>query len=77
MNLLLVLSPLISIGGSVILSWLLTFVLIAAVVWFIVWLVKQFAGPPVIPEGARWVIWIVVAILLLVFIFAAFGMRIP
>lgn len=60
-----------------ILSWLLTFVLIAAVVWFIVWLVKQFAGPPVIPEGARWVIWIIVAILLLVFIFAAFGMRVP
>ena len=79
MNLLilLALSPLINIGGSLLLSWLVSLVLIAVIVWFIVWLVTKFAGPPSIPEPARWIIWVIVAVALLIFIFAAFGLRIP
>lgn len=74
---LLALAPLVNIGGSVLLSWLVSLVLIAAIVWFIVWVVTKFAGPPTLPEGARWIIWVIVAIALLVFIFAAFGIRLP
>lgn len=72
-----VLQPLFRPGGSVILGWLLTLVLIAAIVIFVVWLVTKFAGPPSIPEPFRWVIWVLVAIALLVFIFAALGIGIP
>ncbi len=73
-----VLKPLFTPGGSVILGWLLTLVLIAAIVLFVVWLVSRFAGPPpTLPEGARWLIWAVVAIALIVFIFAALGIGIP
>lgn len=75
--LLLVLRPFVTFGGSVILGWLLTFAIIAAVVIFVVWLVTKFAGPPSIPEQFRWVIWLLVAIALLVFVFAALGIAIP
>ncbi len=71
------LAPLVSVGGSAILGWLLTFVLIAAIVWLVVFLVTKFAGPPTLPEGARWIIWVVVAIALLIFIFAALGIKLP
>lgn len=73
----LALAPLVNIGDSVILSWLLTFVLIAAIVWFIVWVVTKFAGPPVIPEPVRWIVWTLVIIALLIFVFAALGLHIP
>ncbi len=73
----LALAPLVQVGGSLILSWLLTFVLIAAIVIFVVWLVTKFAGPPSIPEPFRWVIWVLVAIGLFIFVFAALGLRIP
>lgn len=63
-------------GHSPLLSWLLTFVIVAAVVWFVVWLVTKFAGPPSIPEPFRWIIWVIVAIALLIFIFAALGVSI-
>lgn len=71
------LHPLFQPGGSVILGWLLTLVLIAGIVIFVVWLVTKFAGPPVIPEPMRWIIWVLVAIALIVFIFAALGIGIP
>lgn len=71
------LAPVYSPGGSVILGWLLTLLLIAVIVYFVVWLVTKFAGPPVIPEPFRWIIWVVVAVALLVFIFAALGIRLP
>lgn len=73
----LALAPLFNVGGSLVLSWLLTLVLIAAFVYFIVWIVTKFAGPPSIPEPVRWIIWVVVAIALLIFVFAAFGIRLP
>lgn len=71
------LKPLFQPGGSVILGWLLTLLLIAGIVVFVVWLVSKFAGPPSIPEPFRWIIWVLVAIALLVFIFAALGIGIP
>lgn len=73
----LALAPLVNVGGSAILGWLLTLAIIACIVFFVVWLVKSFAGPPSIPEPFRWVLWLVVAIALLVFIFAALGIRLP
>jgi len=76
-TLLLVLQPIVNVGGSAVLAWLLTLVIIAVTVWFVVWLVTKFAGPPTLPEGARWVIWILVAIGLLVFLFAALGIHLP
>lgn len=75
--LLALLQPLFNPGGSVLLGWLLTLLIIAIIVYFVVWIVTKFAGPPTIPEGARWIIWIVVAIALLVFVFAALGIRLP
>lgn len=56
------------------LGWIITLVVIAAVVWFVIWLVTKFAGAPNIPEPFRWIIWVAVAILLIVFIFGALGM---
>jgi len=75
--LLLALAPIVNVGGSAILGWLLTLAIIAVIVIFIVWLVTKFAGPPSIPEPFRWVIWLVVAIALLIFIFAALGIHLP
>jgi hypothetical protein len=78
MNLLvLALAPIVNVGGSQLLGWLLSLAIIAAIVWFVVWLVSKFAGPPSIPEPFRWILWIIVAIVLLMFIFAALGVRIP
>lgn len=71
-----VLHPFVEVGTGGLLSWLLTFVIIAAVVTFVVWLVTKVAGPPVIPEPFRWIIWVIVAIALLVFIFASLGIAI-
>lgn len=71
------LTPFFNVGGSILLSWLLSLVIVACLVCFVVWLVTKFAGPPSIPEPFRWVIWVIVAILLLIFIFAAVGIRIP
>lgn len=71
---LLALQPIMNVAGhSPLLSWLLSLLIIAVVVCFIVWLVTKFAGPPNIPEPFRWIIWVIVAIALLIFIFAAFG----
>lgn len=77
LTLLAAIRPLFEVGGSVILGWLLTLVLIAVIVSFVVWLVSKFAGPPSIPEPFRWVVWVVVAIALLIFIFAALGIGLP
>ncbi len=76
-TILLALAPLVTVGGSLVLSWLLTMVIIAGIVIFIVWLVTKFAGPPSIPEPFRWIIWVLVAIALLIFIFAALGVHLP
>ncbi len=76
-TLILAMAPLVSVGGSVVLSWLLTLAFIAVIVIFIVWLVTKFAGPPVIPEPFRWVIWLLVAVALLIFIFAALNIHLP
>lgn len=77
MNTLAVLAPIVPVGGSSILSWLITLAIIAGIVIFIVWLVSKFAGPPSIPEPFRWIIWVVVAVALLLFIFAALGIHLP
>lgn len=77
MNTLAVLAPIVSVGGSSILSWLITLAIIAGIVIFIVWLVSKFAGPPSIPEPFRWIIWVAVAVALLLFIFAALGIHLP
>lgn len=74
---LLALQPIMNIEGhSSLLSWLLSLVIIAVVVYFVVWLVTKFAGPPNIPEPAKWIVWAVVGIALLIFIFAALGIAI-
>lgn len=78
MNLsILAVAPLINVGGSVLLSWLVTLVIIAVIITFIVWIVTKFAGPPSIPEPFRWILWVIVAIALLLFLFAALGVRLP
>lgn len=77
MNALLAIAPLFTPGGSVLLGWLLTLALIAGIVLFVVWLTTRFAGPPTLPEWAKVVIWIIVAIALLLFIFGALGIKIP
>ena len=69
--------PIVNVGGSAILSWLLTLAIIAGLVFFVIWLVGKFAGPPNIPEPFRWIIWVVVAVALLIFIFAALGIHLP
>lgn len=72
----LALRPILEVGTGGLLSWLITLLIIAVVVTFIVWLVTKFAGPPTIPESFRWIVWVIVAIALLVFIFAALGIAI-
>lgn len=74
---LLALQPLINVGGSVLLSWVATLVLIAVIVSFVVWIVTKFAGPPSIPEPFRWIVWLIVGITLLLFLFLALGIRVP
>lgn len=76
MNTLLALAPIVSAGGPLT-SWLITLLIIAVAVSFVVWIVTKFAGPPTVPEPFRWIIWLVVAIALLVFVFAAMGIRLP
>jgi hypothetical protein len=68
--------PFVSVGTSGLLSWLVTLLIIAVVVTFVVWLVTKFAGPPSIPEPMRWIVWVIVAIALLLFIFASLGIAI-
>lgn len=65
-----------SVGASPLLSWLITLLVLVVVVSLAVWLVSKFAGPPNIPEPARWIIWVIAAIALLVFIFAMLGVSI-
>lgn len=77
LNPILALKPIAEVGGSVLLGWLVTLILIAIIVSFVVWLVTKFAGPPSIPEQFRWILWLIVAIALLVFIFAALGVALP
>lgn len=74
---LLALAPVTTVGGSVVLGWLITLLLIAVIVWFVVWIVTKFAGPPSIPEPFRWIIWVLVAVGLLLFVFAALGLHLP
>lgn len=62
--------------ASPLLNLLITLLLVAIVVSFVVWVVTKFAGPPNIPEPFRWIIWLIVAIALLVFIFWCFGIAI-
>lgn len=73
----LALAPIVNVGGSQVLSWLLTLAIIAGIVIFVIWLVSKFAGPPSIPEPFRWILWLLVAIALLVFLFAALGIKLP
>lgn len=74
---LLAVGPLFNVGGSVLLSWLVTLIFIAVIVSFIIWIVSKFAGAPVIPEPFRWIIWAIVIIALLVFLFSALGVKLP
>lgn len=74
----LALAPLFNIGGSVVLSWLVTLAFIAVIVLFVVWLVTKMAGgPPNFPEWFKLAIWTVVILCLIVFIFAALGLHLP
>ncbi len=73
---LLAMAPIVTVGGPLT-SWLISLAIIVGIVLLIIWLVTKFAGPPSIPEPFRWVIWLVVAIALLLFVFAAFGVRLP
>lgn len=73
----LAIAPLFTPGGSLLLGWMLTFALIAGVVLFVIWLTTRFAGPPALPDWAKIIIWIIVAVALLLFIFAALGIKIP
>jgi hypothetical protein len=77
MNLFAEIHPWINVGGSQVLSWLLTLGFIAALVIFVIWLVSKLAGPPSVPEPFRWIIWLVVIMALLIFLFAALGIRLP
>ncbi len=70
------LRPIIHVGTGGLLSWVISLLILAVVVTFVVWLVSKFAGPPNIPEPFRWIIWVVVAIVLLVVICAALGVAI-
>lgn len=76
-SILAVLRPFVEVGGSVVLSWLLTLAMIAVLFLFVVWLVTKIAGPPAIPEQFRWIVWVLVAVALLVFLFAALGIALP
>lgn len=77
MHPILALAPFFTPGGSVILGWVLTFALVAFIFLFIVWLMTKLIGPPNIPEQFRWILWIITAIALMIFLFLAFGVRIP
>jgi ABC-type multidrug transport system permease subunit len=77
MNIFAEIHPWINVGGSQVLSWMLTLGLIAAIVFFVYWLVAKLVGPPTIPDPFRWIIWLVVIIALLIFLFAALGIRLP
>lgn len=63
-------------GHSPLLGWLLTVIILCVVVWVVVWGATKVLGPPNIPEPVKWILWVVVAIALLIFIFAAFGITI-
>lgn len=73
MNLLAEIRPFVHVGSSGLLSWLISLLILAVAVTFIIWLVSKFAGPPNIPEPFRWIIWVVVGIALLILILGAFG----
>lgn len=73
MKTLLVLQPIVRVGTGGLLSWIITLLIIAVIVTFVVWLVSKFAGPPSIPEPFRWIIWVIVAVALLCFIFWSLG----
>lgn len=79
MNLaLLALAPFIQIGGSVLLSWLVSLILIAAIVWFITWCVRKVAGPPEeLPRAVKIGIWIITAIVVVIFVCSALNLKIP
>ncbi len=74
MNILAVLQPIFSPEGhSSLLAWVLSLLFLAIVVSVIVWAATKVLGPPNIPDPWRWILWIVVAIALLILVFAAFG----
>lgn len=71
------LQPFFRPGGSILLGWLLTFALIAAVFLFVVRLFTKIIGPTNIPENFRWIAWLIILVGLLIFVFAALGIGIP
>lgn len=72
-----VMQPLVQPGGSVLLGWAITILIIMVVVSLIVWAVTKVIGPPSVPEQFKWVIWAIVIIGVIVFVFAALGIGIP
>ena len=76
MNLLLAFAPIVIVGGPLT-SWLVSVAIVIGIVLLIVWLVSKVFGPPSIPEPFRWIAWLIVGIALLIFVFAAFGLRLP
>lgn len=76
MNIIANLTPLVSFGGPLT-SWLISLLIIAVIILFVVWAVSKVFGPPSIPENARWIAWLIVGLALLWFIFAALGLPLP
>lgn len=78
MNELLALAPLVTVGNSVLLSWVVSLVIIAAVVFVIAWATTKVAGSPdALPGPVKSGIWIIVAIGVILFVFLALGVAIP
>lgn len=71
------LAPLVNVGGSMLINWLLTMVLIVGTFLVLVWCLTKIIGPPNIPENFRWILWCIVAVGLIIFLFAAFGVHLP
>lgn len=76
LSLFLALTPLVTFGGPLT-SWIISLILIAGFVTFVVWIVSIFLGPPDVPNRARPWLWLIVAIVLIWFVFAALGLPLP
>lgn len=77
MNLILAtLAPLVTFGGPLT-SWLVSLVILAVIVCFVVWATTKCFGPPQPPREWSWIVWLIVGLALLWFIFAALGLPLP
>ncbi len=80
MNTLLItaIAPLVTVGSSLLVSWLVSIAIIALIIFLIAWGVAKMAGPPdQLPPMVRAGIWIIAAIGVLIFLFDALGIKLP